>query len=159
MANYQNLDARGQIGARRGALARWAAILLVTMTALGAPLPVMADVVRESAEQRFAREAVRQLRASTFLVTRCERAFLSFWRHYTSKGPKGLIVDPTGNTEEPYFGYGNIEAAPLLEVAQDECEAETGARGDLVVRVLKERENKKWRRAQKLEHAERIIGY
>ena len=147
------------MGARRGALSHWAAILLVTLSALGASYPAPADVVRESPEQQFAREAVRQLRASTFLVTRCERAFLSFWRSYKSKGPKGLIADPSGNTEDPYFGYGNIEAAPLLEFAQYECETETGARGDLVVRVLKERENKKWLRAQKLQHAERIIGY
>lgn len=128
---------------------------------MGAITPAAANslVYGESAEQRVAREAVAAMRESTFLVTSCESAFLNFWRVYISDGPKALIQDPSGNTEDPYFGYGNASAAPLLAFAQDECGAQTGARGDLVVRLLKERENKKWRRAKQLRHAERIIGY
>lgn len=129
------------------------------LLAVSTPASANSDITRESPEQRFAREAVQALRESTFLLTPCESAFLDFWRIYISDGPKTLIKEPSGNPEEPYFGYGNAKAAPLLEIAQYECEAATGARGDLVVRVLKEREKKKWQRAQKLQHAERIIGY
>ncbi len=132
--------------------------LFAILVLLGAmPTPSHAD--RLSADQIHARDAFAELRRSTALVTDCERAFLSFWRVYIGAGRKGLVRTPAFAAAGDYFGYGSLASAPLLENAEAVCERQTGARGDLVVLVLKEREDAKWRRQKKLKHAERIIGY
>ena len=114
---------------------------------------------RESAEQRAAREAVAELRRSTQLVTECERTFLRFWRVYVGPGRKGLVRTPDFDAMGDYFGYGALVSAPLLAEAEQVCARQTGARGAYVVLVLKEREDAKRKRQEKLRHAERIIGY
>ena len=113
----------------------------------------------ESAAEKEARRAVADLRAQSALPSNCERAFTTFWRVYTGPGDRGLVHAPAGPEVGDYFGYGVVDSEPLLVQAQEVCARETGARGDLVARVLKERENRKWRRQQRLKHAERIIGY
>ena len=114
---------------------------------------------RESPEQRYAREAVAELRRSTMLVTECERTFLRFWRAYTGPGQRGLVRTPEFDAIGDYFGWGALSSASLLEEAERVCARQTGARGAYVVLVLKEREDAKQRRLEKLRHAERIIGY
>ncbi len=122
---------------------------------------------REGDALTAAQEAVTALRAKSALPSTCERAFTAFWKAYTGTGEKGLVYGPVETTNGTsdgagrghYFGYGVLAAAPLLGSAQEVCAQETGARGDLIVIILKKRENRKWRRQQKLQHAERIIGY
>lgn len=116
-------------------------------------------VDQESAAQRHARDAVKTLRQRSALPSECETVFLKFWRVFVGPGPKGMVKTPTLQRDGEYFGFGSITSEPLLEEAERVCARQTGARGDLVVLVLKEREHKKWRRLKKLQHAERIIGY
>ena len=130
---------------------------LILVAALGGTSVLASQ--RESAEQRFAREAVAELRRTTMLVTECERTFLRFWRAYVGPGQQGLVRTPDFDAMGDYFGWGALSSAPLLEEAEHVCARQTGARGAYVVLVLKEREDAKQRRLEKLRHAERIIGY
>lgn len=133
-------------------------LLLVLGLMLGGLVQVGHANERESAEQRHAREAVRVLRRQSILPSECEAAFQKFWRVYVGPGPKALVKTPALHESGEYFGYGSKQSEPLLLEAEDVCAQQTGARGDLVLLVLKERADRKWRRAKRLQHAERIVG-
>jgi hypothetical protein len=131
-----------------------AAGLAVTGAAASEPGSREAEAVRE------AETAVRGLRARSFLPTPCERAFRDFWVAYVAPGPEGLLPEPYLFSPRDHFGWGNLEAAPLLETAQAVCAEETGARGDLVVRVLTERERARAEREDRIREAHSLIkGY
>ena len=134
-------------------------ILVVLGMMLGGLVQVSHANERESAEKRHAREAVRTLRRQSMLPSECEAAFQRFWRVYIGPGSKALVKTPALHEAGDYFGYGSKQSEPLLLEAEHVCARQTGARGDLVLLVLKERADRKWRRLQKLKHAERIIGY
>ena len=158
----KNQESDGTDGFRSSsgkAYRRLAGVALVASALLIGGGGAVADSPIESIEKRIARQAVLDLRRSTFLVTECENAFLTFWKSFIAEGDHRMIRDPFEGAEDIYFGLGNPASAPLLSIAQETCAVQTGARGDLVVRVLKEREDRKLKRQRKLKHAERIIGY
>jgi len=99
--------------------------------------------LRDAEEMAEAERAVAAFRERSFIPTLCERAFRDFWKAFRAPadapGDLALIPEPSPLSLDPWFGYGHRASAPLLEIAQQVCAAETGARGDLVARVLERR--------------------
>ena len=111
----------------------------------------------EPPEMRAARVAVAEMRQASVLPTPCEQAFGAFWRAFEAPGAAGLLRDGPEPDRGPVFGHGNLDARPMLVEAQRVCAGATGARGDLVVRVLKERAVAKRERLEALEATRRLI--
>ncbi|MEO0679971.1 MAG: hypothetical protein AAF192_06115, partial [Pseudomonadota bacterium] len=111
-------------------------------------------------DREAAREGLAELRSRSALPSACERAFRGFWAAFRAPGNEGLVKEPYPFAVEAIFGWGNLDAAPLLEAAQTVCADETGARGDLVVAELRERAEDRERAAERKRKANAmILGY
>jgi hypothetical protein len=130
------------------------------MALTGASVSATESGSREAWALNEAETAVRGFRERSFLPTPCERAFRDFWTAYVAPGDEGLLAEPYIFSPRDHFGWGNLAAAPLLEAAQTVCAEQTGARGDLVVRVLTDREKAKAERKARIRKAHSLIkGY
>jgi len=119
--------------------------------------PVMS---RDAKDMAAARDGLATLRARSALPSACERAFRGFWSTWRRPGNDGLMKEPYPFAAEAIFGWGNLDAEPLLVAAQQVCADETGARGDLVVAVLRERaEDKEDADARRRAANAMILGY
>ncbi len=118
-----------------------ALIVLIACSILGGPKALAADTGLTSS-----REILHLLRQDTFLLTDCEKAFDAFWKVFRGEGEKGLLRDPSSPDGTAIFGYGNLDAAPMLPAALAACAEQTGRPGGAVVDALAERERRKLRR-------------
>lgn len=130
------------------ALAALMAVLMVVPAGAGGP----GSRVYQEAE-----DAVRAFRDRTFLVTDCEAAFSRFWRLFRAGDTEALVYQPAAFGGRAYFGFGNPVAEPLLAEASAVCQHQSGHRGDMIVRVLRDRERAKEWRHEQAQHAERLI--
>ena len=130
-----------------------------TITALA--IVAMLGVTHAAAEERVtdeAREAVRALRDQSFLVSRCEKAFASFWTAFRTEGNDGLVYSHSIFGGRTYYGFGNVGAEPMLAEATAICQEQTGVAGDRIIAVLTERAEKKAARQAHIERTNRLIS-
>ncbi|MEO0679537.1 MAG: hypothetical protein AAF192_03880 [Pseudomonadota bacterium] len=135
---------------------------LLALFMLTSPVAAMSETsafgAREAQDRAAAERAVADFRRRSFIPTPCERAFRVFWKAFRAPGRKpgdlALIRDPSLLSSDDWFGYGHRASEPLLADAQTVCAAATGARGDLVVRVLERRARAGERRAER----RRVVG-
>lgn len=105
---------------------------------------------------RAAEDAVRGFREQGYLPTSCERAFRKFWLSYTKDVDRGVLYSRSAFGGMTYFGLGNRAAEPLLQEAVGICQEQAGHPGDIIVRVMRDRQRHKDWFNKRSQHAERL---